>query len=274
MKFSVFTHMTNPEKRMDPWREAIECYKYYSENLIIVGEDWEEEFKWNKIGKVFQEGLDKSEGDWVLNISQDMFLHEDHRDELMESLEIYKDEPALALPKIKFYDPHRFQISNFETVLLNKKKFRDIKLNGGRDMCIPTLNGKILEAPNVKCIKIPLFNYDTTFRTKEIIAYDRGRFARAWYREFGTYDDRGGGSPKEAFEAWFEIISERYKNHTNKFNIEGHPKFIIDKLKTLNKNQFGYDVFGLKNRNFVLQNPKYYIRQLRIKQKFKLFDLI
>ena len=26
------------------------------------------------------------------------------------------------------------------------------------------------EAPNVKVLKIPLFNYDTTFRTKEVIA--------------------------------------------------------------------------------------------------------
>ena len=39
---------------------------------------------------------------------------------------------------------------------------------------------------NVKFIDIPLFNYDTTFRTKEIIGYDRGRFARAWRHSSGV----------------------------------------------------------------------------------------
>ena len=128
--------------------------------------------------------------------------------------------------------------------------------------------------PNVKFLDIPLFNYDTTFRTKEIIAYDRGRFARAWFREFNTYGDRGGGTPEEAFKAWFSGVSERYKNHTSKFDIDRHPVFIKDKLKSLKKEQFGFDLFGLINNNFLLQNPKYYLRQTRIKQKYNLFNLI
>ena len=274
MKLSIATHMTNPEKRMDPWREALECYEYFSDDIIKVGDNWEEEFTWRKIGEVFQEGFDKSEGDWVLNISLDMFLHEKDRDKLNYYLNYYSDEPAIALPKIKFYDPHRYQIMNFETIFLNKKKFKNIKLNGGGDLCLPTLNGKVLGVPRIKFLNIPLFNYDTTFRTKEVIAYDRGRFARAWFREFGTYDDRGGGTPEEAFSAWFEMVKKRYKNHTNKIKIEKHPRFIIDKLDSLNEQQFGFNLFGLNNQKFISKNPKYFLRQLRIKQKYSLFDLI
>ena len=61
--------------------------------------------------------------------------------------------------------------------------------------------------------------------------------------EFGNYGDRGGGLPEEAFEAWFKIVKERYKNHTNNFDISYHPKFIKQKLKELNAEQFGYNLF-------------------------------
>ena len=273
MKLSIATHMTNPEERMDPWKEALKCYEYYSDNIVKVGEDWEEEFTWKKIGQTFQEGFDKSDGDWVLNISLDMFLRKTDKDKLLSYLNYYSDEPAIALPKVKFYDPYRYQIMNFETVFLNKKNYKNIKLNGGGDLCLPTLNGVVLDVPKIKYLNIPLFNYDTTFRTKEVIAHDRGRFARAWYREFNSYGDRGGGTNEEAFNAWFEMVSKRYKNHTNKFEINKHPEFIVEKLKNLKEDQFGYNLFGLKNRNFKLQNPKYFLRQYRIKQKFSLFDL-
>ena len=116
--------MTNPEERMDPWKEALDCYSYFSEDLVTVGQDWEEEFKWRKIGQVFQEGFEKSNGDWVLNMALDMFLHEKDRDKLYYYLKKYEDEPALALPKLKFYDPYRYQISYFETILLNKKNLK------------------------------------------------------------------------------------------------------------------------------------------------------
>ena len=40
MKISIFTSMTNPEERGDPWREALNCYKDLADELIIVGQDW------------------------------------------------------------------------------------------------------------------------------------------------------------------------------------------------------------------------------------------
>jgi len=265
--------MTKPEERMDPWKEALECYSYFSNDVFTVGSNWEDEFKWSKIGEVFQEGFDLAEGDWVLNIALDMFLHEKHKDKLLYFLKQHKDEPALALPKLKFYDPYRYQIMNFETVLLNKKKYKKIKINGGKDLCLPTLNGVLLEVPNIKIINLPLFNYDSTFRTKQIISHDRARFARAWFREFNSYGDRGGGEPHEAFEAWYAMIKERYKNNTNLFTIDNHPVFIKNKLKNLDKEQFGFNLFGIKDRNFLFQNPKYFIRQQRIKYKYSLYNL-
>ena len=76
MKLSVFTSMTDPESRNDPYKEAIECYQDFADELIIVGQDWPYEFKFDKIGQVFQEGFKKSTGDWVIRMDLDYFIHE------------------------------------------------------------------------------------------------------------------------------------------------------------------------------------------------------
>ena len=39
---SIFTTMTNPEKRNDPWREALDCYKDFADEVVITGQDWPE----------------------------------------------------------------------------------------------------------------------------------------------------------------------------------------------------------------------------------------
>ena len=36
--------MTNPEERQDPWKEALNCYEDFADEVITVGEDWPEEF--------------------------------------------------------------------------------------------------------------------------------------------------------------------------------------------------------------------------------------
>ena len=39
----------------------------------------------------------------------------------------------------------------------------------------------------------------------------------------------------------------KYPKHVHKIDLNNHPKYIIEKLKSLDKNQFGYSAFGLKN---------------------------
>ncbi len=268
MKISVFTHMREPEKRMDPWEEALKCYESITDEVVVVGQDVEEEFRWNKLGQMFQEGFEKCTGDWVINLSVDMFLHQKDINKLIEFIKKYPEEPALTLPKYKFFEPNRFEIKNFETIIFNKKLFSDIQFNGGGDLALPTLNGQVLDQSNIKYSNIPLWNYDTTFRTKEVIAKDRSRFARAWFREFNDYGDRGGPTNEEAFDAWFTMIKERYPLHTNKINVSNHPEFILGKLKSLKKEQFGFDLFGLKHSTSFTIKQK--INQFKIRYKYNI----
>ena len=52
MKLSIFTTMTDPESRMDPYREALKCYEEFADEVVIVGEDWPEEFSFDYRKKV------------------------------------------------------------------------------------------------------------------------------------------------------------------------------------------------------------------------------
>ena len=82
---------SNPEERMDPWKEALSCFKDFADDVVIVGENWPYEFKWDQIGKVFQEGFDKSNGDWVIHMDIDNFFHEKNIDDLRRILIKYKE---------------------------------------------------------------------------------------------------------------------------------------------------------------------------------------
>ena len=155
--------------------------------------------------------------------------------------------------------------------------YPDIKLNGGGDLTLATLNDELIDPKKVPNINTPIYQYESTFRTKEIIESDRARFARAWIKYFGTTDDRGGSTPQKAYNAWFNMVEERYHKHNFKLKIEEHPVYIQEKIKKLKQEQFGYDAFGLKNTLNI--DYIYHLKGIREKyinpiqlQKYKLIN--
>lgn len=255
--------MTDPEKRNDPWKEALECYNFFADEVVVVGDDWPYEFSWDHIGKTFQKGYDKCTSDWVMRMDVDYFLHEKTKNKLFNALEKYNDYPAISLPQYQIFTPDRYQIKTRICLLFNKKKYRNIKLNGGGDLTLATLDGELIDPKEVPMVNVPIYQYESTFRTKEILLEDRGRFARAWFRYFDTYESRGGGTPEEAFDAWFKEIAKRYPKHSFKLKINNHPKFIIHKLKSIEEEHFGYNAFNLKK--VTKFENKYLIKGLREK---------
>lgn len=246
-KISIFTTMTDPEERMDPWKEALNCYEDFADEVIITGQDWPDEFKWDHIGKTFYEGFLKSTGDWVIRMDLDYFFHEKSLKSIRKILENYKDYPSVAFPQYQIFTPERYQVKTNLCIAYNKKEYPNIILNGGGDLCAPTLNGVQILNSDVPLVNIPIYQYDSVFRNKDTIAKDRARFARAWFSYFNEWSDRGGGTPEEAFSAWFEMVRERYKKHVHRLKMNNHPKYIIDKLLTIDETMFGYSAFGLKD---------------------------
>ena len=114
-KISVFTTMTNPEERQDPYVEAINCYKDLGDELIIVGDDWPDEFKWDHIGKTFQKGFDECTGDWVIRMDLDYFFHEKDLTKIRTFLNSNSKEPLEPLtftlePSNKTFTPSGIEI--------------------------------------------------------------------------------------------------------------------------------------------------------------------
>ena len=144
LKISIFTSYTNPEKRMDPWVESLQCYREFADEVVVVGEDWEYEFSFDHIGKTFQQGFEESSGDWVIKMDIDTVFHENDFDKLRSYLYKYKDVPGLCLTKKQIFTPERFHTKARMCFVLNKKKFPNLLLNGGGDLCDPTLNGQLL----------------------------------------------------------------------------------------------------------------------------------
>ena len=51
----------------------------------------------------------------------------------------YNDYPGVVFPQYQFFTPDRFQVKTRLCLALNKKKYPNIKLNGGGDLCLATL---------------------------------------------------------------------------------------------------------------------------------------
>ena len=86
-KLSISTSYTNPEERMDPWREALTCYNDLADEVVRSGENWPYEFSWDYIGKVFNESYEKATGDWVIRMDLDYFFHENDFEKIRSRLE-------------------------------------------------------------------------------------------------------------------------------------------------------------------------------------------
>ena len=245
---SIVTSMTNPEERGDPWKEALNCFEDFADEVIIKGNDWPYEFKWDHIGKTFESGIKEASGDWVVMMSLDYFFHEKYKKKLQNALLKYQDAPAVAFPQYQFFTPNYYNVKTRIALALNKKLYKDrLGYTGGSDLCLASLDGKTIDIRAIPNVNIPIFQYDFCFKSKNMIADDRARFARAWFREFNNYEGRGGPNPQEAYEAWFQNIKTKYSTHTHKMKIINHPIYIQHKLNGLSPEQFGFDIFGLKS---------------------------
>lgn len=266
MKLSLFTTATDPVRRGDPYREALENYQFADEVIVVDGgrtwleEDlppaqfyrfnWPYEFEWHLIGQQFQRGYEAATGDWVIHADLDFFFHENDFDNIRKVCEQHNNEPALSFWKYQIFTPDRYNLKSRLVVAVNKGKFKDrIRFDGGGDLCQPTLDEKYIDPIKVPEARVPIWNYDEVFKTQEQIREDKGRFARAWQRTFGAYK-LGGPDDDSAYAEWFLMVEGRYQKHLNPLKMDSHPQSIQQRLSELLPENFGWDAFGLKGRYF------------------------
>ena len=78
----------------------------------------------------------------------------------------YKDLPTITFPKYQIFTPDRYHVKANMCIALNKKKYPNLKMDGGGDLCQPTLNSELLRPEDFPFVNVPIWNYDSVFKTK------------------------------------------------------------------------------------------------------------
>lgn len=271
LSLSVFTTITNPGKRGDPYKQALACYKDLADEVVVVNGGnqvtehygtkyvnykWPEEFDWTFIGKQFQRGYKACTGDWVLHMDTDFLFHENDLSLIREALEQHNYSPAVSLLKRQFILPDRFNLKSRLVVAVNKGRFGDrIKFDSGGDLCQPSLDGHYIEPASVPDVKIPIWNYECILKTQGQLLEDKGRFARAWQRQFGGYK-LGGPDNESAYDEWYKMVSGRFNKPQELVPFDNHPKYIKDTIRGLKRYNFGWNGFGLVKGGVYAQSDK------------------
>lgn len=272
MKLSIFTTVTNPILRGDNLYPSLECYEELADEVVIVngklnaplyGEKardttknityvWPRKFSWDFIGQQFQRGYEACTGDVVIHADLDFIFHEQDFNSIRQAAQEMLDngEPARSFYKYQFIQPDRYNLKSRLVIMVNKRDYGDrIKFNSGGDLCQPSLDGNELSPDEVKESGIAFYNYEKLCKTKEQILDDVGRMDRAYNSYFGKYIYGEDGSDPSAYEGWLKMMVGRYGKPQKEIKLEEHPKYIIETIKNLNPNQWGYSGFGLTRRD-------------------------
>lgn len=274
MKLSIFTTVTDPTKRGDAWRPALECYTQLADEVMIVNggieevvDDyihnsaaicefgyglWPKEFSWEYIGKQFQLGYTLCTGDWVLHCDIDFIFHEADYEAIRKALVRHNDAPALSFYKWQFTAPYKYNLKSRLVIAVNKGKYGDrIRFDSGGDLCQPSLDGKELRPDDVPESQIKFFNYEKVLKTEAQIRDDVGRMARAWQRHFGDYK-LGGPDDQSAYDEWYKMTSGRFAKPQTVLHLTDHPKVMQPVLSSLTPEQWGYSGFGLFKPHYIV----------------------
>lgn len=202
--------------------------------------------------------------DWICAAECDHIFPEQEALKVREVLETKCKNKALGLvDKMVSSVWYKFKSKSKMAVFINIGKFPNIGYgmdrDGGnnQDLANPIYitkekgefgipEGALVSHDDGKNMGIYMWNYDKTFKTKEQILKDRENCNWAWnhcclvklkicerWVDYDVVDD-----VTKRMIARYHSSPYEYKN------IEDHPRIMHDKLKSINENQLGYNLFG------------------------------
>lgn len=262
MKLSIFTTATDPEKRGDNYKDALECFAEVADEVVLINGgqrietatmarqswggryEWPKEFDWSFIGEQFTRGYEVCTGDWAIHCDLDMIFHQKDFGKIRQALRDYPTAPAVSFYKHQFILPDRYNLKSRLILAVNKAQYGDrIKFDSGGDLCQPSLDGKEIDLASTPQAGVPFYNYEHLLKTKEQITDDVERMDRAYFRRFGhslySRDNRS------AYDGWYEMMAGRFLRPSEEIPLEAHPKYVQETIKNLKPENFGYNGFGL-----------------------------
>lgn len=281
MKISIFTPLGNigntPDYWQYAWSEALESYSDFADEVVVVwGGDkgkcpffdgvevvempWEYDFSWETIAQHFNMGLDSCTGDWIIKMDIDYIIHEKDMPPLRAMLEKYYDENWMVCSFLKFTVMNQqrayqkcdlpFIVRGDMTPIIRFGIPTDDPssawgypiLSSGFDEKRGLPTGTTISNNMIRRTGIDIFNYDNTFRNKEITGKHFLRFSDA--RERAGFKREWGSTEEEALQKFIDMMWSRLKKTTGTYkplNLDCHPKYIQERIKNLTPDLYGYN---------------------------------
>lgn len=267
LKLSIFTTITDPERRGDNYRDAVSCYEDLADEVVVVDGSqpwseftsttkvhhlWPQDFRWDFIGEQFTRGYEACTGDAVIHADLDFIFHEKDFEDIRAAAQRMLDNnlPAMSFYKYQFILPDRYNLKSRLVIMVNKRDYGDrIKFDSGGDLAQPSLDGKYINPDTVPESKIGFYNYEKLLKTKEQIAEDQGRMERAWFRQFGEYQMRSNGTDEAAYDKWVQAQVGKFNKPQQKIKLEDHSKYIQQTIKSLTPEMWGHSGHNYLERN-------------------------
>lgn len=223
--------------------------------------EWPCEWNWVELPRHLNAGLERCTGDWVIKMDIDQLFHEDTFEEIRDRLQgLYAS--IATFQKYSFVLVNKFYQKAEIPIAINKNRFPDIKFglatDEETDLCYPIRQTEVkivgdYELPVGKAIPteewgrtgVAYYNYDYTFKTKDLAKNEFWRFAKAYQRFFGTWP--WGSTKEESFKVFIKMMRGRLERCIYEIKPDAHPKYIQEAVKNITPEQFGYNGWGLLN---------------------------
>ena len=280
MKLSILTTITDPEKRQDPYLEAISCYMDFADEIVIVNGgnkdiyqkiaeglnlgdiqqekikiiemSWPAEWSWEELPKHLNAGLATCTGDWIIKLDIDQFFHENNIEEIRSRLSrIHKN--AAGFQKYSIYPHKKFnQKGNMVIAVRNGQGIKFGEVHGRyTDLCTPinvlgkNEQGVPTGAPvSSERTGVTVWNFDYTFKTLPKARSEFARFSRAYKRYFK--DAAWGNNDEESWNKFTTMMKARVAECS--YTLSDYsilPKYIRKRYFNIDPLDFGHSGWGV-----------------------------
>lgn len=270
MRLSIYSTVTDPDSRQDPWREALANYCDLADEVIVVNGGgplqydnskvkfinypWPQDWDWEEITKHMNAGLEKCTGDWAIRMDIDNFFHESDFDNIRAAL----ISPAWAKVEVVSFlaynitTVYRANVKGQRPLAINRAAYPDIRqgriINEFSDLCYPVRtqgqqDGVYFgDKAKYQVSGVHYLNYDNTFRDIET--------ARACWRRylkpFGKFCNKFNGlNDEQGFQVFLDMIKGRQSLANKELRLKDHPVHIRDKVKNITPDKLGYALWNL-----------------------------
>ncbi len=282
MKRSVLTMITKPDERQDMWREALENYITFADEVIVVVGDiktyndcvsnikvkyvhlhWPENWDYIELPRHLNYGLHHCTGDWVLKLDIDQLLDDNFFNKIRGQIgkAIKYKVRGLGLEKRAFVGNNKYRSKGKQVIMF--KRDDDIRFGEmivpdkeyAGDLCQPIIvegwknmfsynlpYGKLVDFTNSNMI---YWNYNYVFKTQEVSKAHFWRFVRA-YKEWA--DIRFGVDEASSWDFFNRMVLKYYQDAQKKVKLSDHPIAIRVRIKRLTEDKLGYNLWGKVKR--------------------------